>query len=162
MLIGSSIGASYWVRPRVASFRRAIALAVRPHEARPIARDLLAIAGRTGCPFGDLLAGWFRAQFEFGTLRYIADPEGPLDFWSSPKTTLERGGGDCDDMAVLGASILRAAGLVGRVVVGTLGGAGHAWTEGCDDQGPFLLEATNGDLCRWQRPIGYLPNPAIT
>jgi hypothetical protein len=65
-------------------------------------------------------------------------------------------------MAVLGASILRASGQIGRVVVGTLGGVGHAWTEGCDDQGPFLLEATNGELFRWYRPADYLPNPAIT
>lgn len=161
MLIAASLGEAFWVRPRVESFRRAIALAVRPHEARPIARRLLTIWGLSRRSFGHVLACWFRSQFESGALRYIPDPEGPLDFWCSPKTTLERGGGDCDDLAVLGASILRASGMTGRVVVGTHDGDGHAWVEGRDERGSFLLEATSGDLARTWRPSAYVPNPDI-
>jgi transglutaminase-like putative cysteine protease len=161
MLFEATIGDAFWVRPRVQSFRRAIALAVRPDEAWPIARNLTALWKRTAYSFAHVLAWWFRSERASGRLEYIPDPEGPLDFWCSPETTLERGGGDCDDLAVLGASIILSAGWPGRVVVGTHEGQGHAWVEGRDERGWFLLEATNGDLLRNWRPRAYVPNPYI-
>jgi hypothetical protein len=156
-----ALGDAFWVRPRVDSFRRAIIATVRPHEARPIARGLMAVWRQTSASFGQVLSWWFRSQFAAGALRYIPDPVGPLDFWCSPETTLERGGGDCDDLAVMGASILPAAGWPGRIVVGTYGRQGHAWVEGFDERGWFLLEATTGGLFRHRRPVAYRPDPRI-
>lgn len=117
-----------------------------------------------GHSFAAEIARWFRTGFRDGTLRYIPDPARPLgyDYWCSPAATLERGGGDCDDLAILGASLLLAGGVDAWVVVGTIhqGGRidGHAWIEGIDERGGFLIEATSGGLVRNRRPPQYRAN----
>jgi len=94
-----------------------------------------------------------------GDLAYRHDPPG-CDRWCSPHTTLydHEGKGDCDDLTILGASILLATGVDAAVAVGHLCGpvlcGGHAWVEGVDEHGPFLLESTNGQLHR-DRPARY-------
>jgi len=94
-----------------------------------------------------------------GDLCYITDPRA-CDRWCAPAETLRRGGGDCDDFAILGVSLLRALGVPAFVIVGrTCDGSGcawHAWVEGRDRRGRFHLEATSGALVRgpW-RPAGY-------
>lgn len=97
-----------------------------------------------------------------GRLRYAKEP-GTSDLWQSPRLTLSRGGGDCEDLAILGMSLLIALGLDDVVLVlGTLHSRtrrpqGHAWLEGWDRQGWFLLEATTGRLIRHRRPDEYVP-----
>ncbi len=103
------------------------------------------------------VARFFQSQFVKGALRYISDPEG-CDLWGPPHATLMRGGGDCDDLAALGVSILHAMGTDADMLVGVVcdrnGCGGHAWIEGHDERVYFVLEATSGDLFR-SRPGGY-------
>jgi Transglutaminase-like superfamily len=102
------------------------------------------------------LSNWFQNQFALGKLRYISDPP-DCDRWGRPSHTLERGGGDCDDLAILAASFCRAMNVPMALVVGRVCNRrtceGHAWVEGQDEHGWFLLEATNGSITR-----GLLPN----
>lgn len=104
------------------------------------------------------LSTWFQSRFAEGKLRYISDPP-DCDRWGRPSHTLKRGGGDCDDLAILGASLFRAMNVPMAVVVGRLcdrrGCEGHAWVEGNDEHGWFLLEGTNGSLFRNVRPNEY-------
>jgi predicted transglutaminase-like cysteine proteinase len=56
---------------------------------------------------------------------------GQIDIWSSPLTTLERGGGDCEDYAIAKFVALRRAGIAPddlRIVImhDTIRGEGHA------------------------------------
>ena len=157
----SAMGECVWVRPLVESFRRAIERVVRPAEAEGLAIHLEEVWCCTPLTFASVVGWWLIQARKAGRLIYIPDPAGPLDFWCSPKSTARRGGGDCDDLAVFAASTLLAAGRPTTVVVGTLFGSGHAWCEGYDEAGWFLLEATSGDVHRWSRPIGYEPNPAL-
>lgn len=105
------------------------------------------------------MAAWFRQQYRTGALSYIKDP--PIgDYWRSPTMTLRDGGGDCDDTAVLGCSMLLVtAESWATIVIGTVGlwfPEGHAWVEGIDEGGPFLLETTSGELIRAiKRPAKY-------
>lgn len=95
---------------------------------------------------------WLGRAFDERFLRYAPDLYG-RDVWCSPAITVKRGGGDCDDLAILAASLLIAAGIDAGVAVGTICGVGgvcggHAWVEGTDERGWFLLEATTGDVFR--------------
>jgi hypothetical protein len=103
------------------------------------------------------IAGFIRSCLENGQLRYIPDPR-DCDRWGRPSETFRRGGGDCDDLAILAASLCRAMNVPMTVVVGTMCSGrvcdGHAWVEGADEAGGFLIEATNGQLLR-HRPVGY-------
>lgn len=152
------------MRPSPVNQCYAISELVRPWEVA----DLIQIVPEWMLPKGHTLAAsaaaWLRSQFRTRRLRYIPDPERPVgyDYWCSPSATLERGGGDCDDLAILAASILLAGGIDAWVVVGTLkqgwGSTGHAWVEGVDERGGFLIEATSGRLTRHVRPAEYHAN----
>jgi len=104
------------------------------------------------------IARWLRQQFTLGVLRYIPDPD-DCDRWGRPSETFRRRGGDCDDLAILVASFCRAMGVPMHVIVGehcdNMQCGGHAWVEGQDEHGWFLLEATSGNLYRYARPAGY-------
>lgn len=104
------------------------------------------------------ISNWFQNQFSAGKLRYIADPI-DCDQWGRPALTLARGGGDCDDLAILAASFCRAMDVPMAVIVGRLCNRGrcegHAWVEGEDEHGWFLLEATNGTITRNTLPNDY-------
>jgi len=99
------------------------------------------------------VGSWMRRTF-----KYKPDKPGP-DQWCPPAVTLKRGGGDCDDLAIMGCSVLRAAGIESDVRTGTMdqgeGPVGHAWVEGYDWRGWFLLEATSGAVHRCL-PAGYV------
>jgi transglutaminase-like putative cysteine protease len=159
MLVGMTLGDAYFVRPRIPSFREAIARTVRPREAAPVARDVISVWRRNDLTFAGTLGFWFKAAARLGVVTYFPDPQGPYDYWRSPKTTLEDGGGDCDDLAILAISTVLCCGLRGRLILGDMNGVGHAWVEGADERGWFLFEATNGDVFRGSRPAGYEPWP---
>ena len=102
------------------------------------------------------------ADFMADNLTYIADGA-EADVWCSPQATLHKGGGDCDDLSIFACAMARAAGCIADVKVGYLfeaeeGWIGHAWVEGVDRHGPFLLEATAGVVYR-DRPAEYVPVP---
>jgi transglutaminase-like putative cysteine protease len=96
--------------------------------------------------------------FATGELRYIADPDW-CDLWGPPSETFDRGGGDCDDLAIVALSMCRFIGLnKSAAVVGLMWQRGvygwHAWVEGEDDAGWFLIEATTPAILR-ARPNSY-------
>jgi hypothetical protein len=99
-----------------------------------------------------------------GRLRYRRDPG--RDVWFSPAATLQRRGGDCEDLAILSLSLLLAGGhheahlVIGRHCDGRRC-EGHAWVEGADARGGFLFEATSMQLMRY-RPPAYRPNWGVT
>jgi transglutaminase-like putative cysteine protease len=138
---------------------RAIRRLVRPQEVR----HFIHVVPNACLPLGHALANevgrWFRQRFSDGTIRYIADPKDSFDHWCSPAATLARGGGDCDDLAILATSLLLAGDVNAHVVVGRLSDGwrriGHAWVEGIDESGGFLLEATSGRVVRGVRPAAY-------
>lgn len=99
------------------------------------------------------IAEWMRKKLARGELFYMPDPE-DCDRWCSPAVTLRLRGGDCDDLAILIASMLKLQGVETSFAAGWSGNEGHAWVEGWDKRGPFLLEATSGELFR-HRPSGY-------
>lgn len=103
------------------------------------------------------VAEYLQTAFHTGQLAYIPDPK-ECDLWCSPRVTFARGGGDCDDLAALAVSILHAMGVEAHLAVGVYCDgdkcSGHAWVEGRDKQGGFLLEATSGTVQRI-RPSAY-------
>lgn len=139
---------------------RAIQDLVRPEEVAHLLRTVPAHLVPPAYSFVGSVARWLQGQMGTGDLAYIPDPEW-CDRWCSPTGTLDRGGGDCDDLAILAASLLMAGGLAVDVVVGRHCNGfvcdGHAWVEGCDQRGWFLLEATQGHLFRRGRPATYSP-----
>ena len=139
------------VAPNTVAWQQGIRALLRPSEARALALRALTLH-RVGVPtanaVGRALAG----------LVYIPDP-GTADLWQSPAATLEHGGGDCEDLSIVAASALTALGVPVDVVIGDVWNgvawSRHAWVEGDDGQGPFLLEATAGRVFRNTRPSSY-------
>lgn len=99
------------------------------------------------------IAEYFRRQFATRYFRFVDDPAW-CDRWSTPRRTLRTGTGDCDDLAILALAMLRYIDVHSYIVVGDLSGNGHAWIEGEDSAGFFLIEATTGALIR-HRPNHY-------
>lgn len=135
----------------------AIQKMVRPHEVQHIVSKIRCASGR------HLLIGnlteWWQDEMRAGRLRYTADPD-DCDLWSAPSLTLALGAGDCDDLAIVAASVLIAGGDHASVGVGHLlkqgQSLGHAWVEGWDRDGRFyLFEATTGEHFHDQRPAHY-------
>lgn len=129
-----------------------MAIAVRtllaPEEIRAAARALTARSSTFGRehPLRTL-----KALFQSGRLRYRADDSfrgtsrAP---WYRPAATLQRGGGDCEDLAILLAAMLNAHGWDASVVIGSMwqGGTwgGHAWVAVRNRRGEAVyFEATN-------------------
>lgn len=137
---------------------------LRPFEVRAVARQLASIPG----PAASIVAGAVRGALTLGILRYERDPVGtdplgiPHDPWRSPRQTHREQRGDCEDLSLYWASILDWLCPQVHFVVGSIWQSGtdwsaHAWVEGYDSLGWFLLEATNGALHRHQRPWIYGP-----
>jgi transglutaminase-like putative cysteine protease len=143
--------------PGPAAFLWARDRLIRPREVSPITAAIAARWTRSSLPYADEVALWLWSAFQAGALRYIPDPPGRNDFWCSPRSVLERGGDDCDGLSVLVASILLGAGCAATVRVGTYGTDGHAWVEGVDDAGPFLIETTAPGTVHRIRPPEYQP-----
>jgi transglutaminase-like putative cysteine protease len=131
---------------------------MRPDEVQPILRVPTYYEAMT--PFASRLADWLRGHLSTGMLRYLADGSG-RDVWQSPSETLRRGGGDCEDLALLALSFLENQKIPAVLVTGTYNGFGHAWVEGQDADGGFMIEATSGGFLRGNRPWGYVPDSLI-
>jgi len=75
------------------------------------------------------------------------------EFWMTPSETL-RGHGDCEDTSILLTSLIRAGGVSNcYVVLGNLGGYGHAW---CELNGQ-ILETTYTSARPVPDPQDYCP-----
>ncbi len=152
------------MRPRLDNQCYAISELVRPWEVAGLIQMVPPWMLPRGHTFASEVAGWLHARLRNGMLRYIPDLERPsgYDYWCTPSATLERGGGDCDDLSILVASLLLAGYVDAWAVVGTIQHgrrvAGHVWVEGFDDRHGFLIEATSGDLFRYVRPPQYRAN----
>ena len=81
-----------------------------------------------------------------GRFRYMSDVRFLPDQWQSPSRTVERGGGDCDDLSILAASALLKTGAAFDIEI--VISRNHMWVEGYDWCGPFILEATSGQVMR--------------
>jgi hypothetical protein len=111
------------------------------------------------------VARCMRDMFANGALRYIQDPPAPpgepCDFWRPVRETFENGGGDCLDLSVVTAAVCDLIGLSWTIVVGSVHphtpDKGHAWIEGTDNAGWFLIESTSptDNLIRYARPNLY-------
>jgi transglutaminase-like putative cysteine protease len=104
-------------------------------------------------PFAEQVAQWLRGEYAARRFAYQSDPSG-FDVWYSPATTLRRRQGDCEDWTLVVVSMLLAGGVSSAVCVGSVPGGGHAWVEGVDASGHFLIEATSGEFMRY-RPAQY-------
>jgi hypothetical protein len=146
------------VAPSPENWCDAVARVVLPQQVANVARFIprWPQAGTRG--LADNVSDFMRQWLQTGVLRYIADPKG-CDLWGQPLATFMRRGGDCDDLAALGVSLLLYLGVDTDMMVGFAckGGKcdGHAWVEGHDERGWFLLEATSGALYRGERPAMY-------
>ncbi|MCX4239101.1 hypothetical protein [Paraliomyxa miuraensis] len=90
-------------------------------------------------------------------LVYIADVP-THDRWCPPHVTFARGGGDCDDHAIVGASLLLGLGVQAWVAIGDGPTGPHAWVVGRDPQiGPFVLEPQDGHIWLGNQAPGYQP-----
>jgi len=70
--------------------------------------------------------------------------------------TLARGGGDCDDHAILATSLLTGCGMMAWVAIGRGPTGPHAWVIGTDPlRGPFVLEPQGGKLWWGGSAPGY-------
>lgn len=107
---------------------------LRPWEVADLVGPVDEWALRSGRDFVDGVAAFV------GAIPYASDP--PVDVWQSPALTRVRRAGDCEDHALMAASVLDAADVPVAMILGTLDGKGHAWVEGYDEHGWFLLEAT--------------------
>jgi hypothetical protein len=77
-----------------------------------------------------------------GRIRYVPDSKG-RDYWQTPEETLEKGIGDCEDIAIYTHHLLLRKGIKAEVVVGLLGPNakhGHCWVEYEQDGGRFIIE----------------------
>lgn len=145
----------------------AVQYLVRPNEVEQfITRTPSSYAPRSSRPFAEQVADWLRSKLSSRELSYQRDPGGPLDYWSAPSHTLTWRGGDCEDLTLLGVSMLLAGGVSAHVAVGNLWDGssfgGHAWIEGQDGRGFFLIESTTGDMWRYGRPSSHILSWTIT
>ncbi len=134
---------------------------VSTEEVAALRRPLQATGSLYGLTPAETVASALTEWMHLKWLSYIKEPKG-ADNWLPPATTLRRGGGDCEDLSILGLSLLYALGLDSAYLcVGQLltphGWGGHAWIEGVDARGGFLIEATTGGIRRGLRPGTYRP-----
>ena len=90
----------------------------------------------------------------------------PADFWQTPRQTLVKGMGDCEDSALLLTDWMLSNDVPARMALGTADGGGHAWCIVKVDQTDYLLESTNrnpdlDNLPAVNRNDGYAPTSLI-
>lgn len=87
------------------------------------------------------------------SIRYLNDVN-EVETVRTPLLTLEHGAGDCDDQAVLLASLLEATGKPTRfVAAGFMGGdLEHVWTEAKVGDSWYALETTEPVPMGWRPP----------
>ncbi len=170
------LGIALWARPERPSRRilqcpsclrvsystearwRAARALVRPREVSDLFRSVPNFSLPRDYSEAGSVAKWLENSFADGSLTYRSDPP-DVDIWCSPARTRGTGGGDCDDLAILAGSMIAYAGAAPQIAIGYYCNGqtcdGHAWVEGEDRRGWFLLEATNGQLYRYRRPERY-------
>ena len=131
-------------------WRRALSILIRPYEVANLLRIVPISRLSKNFSFVKNVANWVNKNLE-----YIPDPD-RCELPLSPAETINRGGGDCEDLAGVAVSLLIAGNIPCRIVLGLYSGIGHAWVEGRDNRGWFLLEATTGQLYRRRRPRNYV------
>ncbi len=127
---------------------------LKPHETARILPE--ALPERTS-----LRADLERAMvYVNGRITYVSDLDnfGKKDYWQYPRETLESGKGDCEDMALLLASLLMEAGIDDvRVVVGNYEHEPHAWVEVRGRRATYILDSAFGKM--YTAPMGsYVPH----
>ncbi|MDP7494070.1 MAG: transglutaminase-like cysteine peptidase [Candidatus Undinarchaeales archaeon] len=127
---------------------------LKPHETAGILNE--ALPERTS-----LKADIGRAMMYVNRrIAYVSDLDnfGKKDYWQYPRETLASGKGDCEDMALLLASLLIEAGIKGvRVVVGNYEHEPHAWVEVKGRRATFILDSSFGKI--YTTPMGsYVPH----
>lgn len=125
----------------------------RPKEVLPFLAPYLTWGGRQR----PVDAAKGVAQWAHDRIHYVTDVAkwGRPDYWQSPHATLASGSGDCEDSSLVVWSALPIVGLPeGRLVIGTMGGDGHAWVE-LPTLG-LLIESTSGVVHPLGAP-GYQP-----
>lgn len=156
-LIVSPPGEALCVRCQVPDRAKAARRLIRPHETSAIAieRWTLKPPSQFDAYFrpSAIVGRWMEAFRASGRLLPMLDPS-RCDFWKSPARTWHDGGGDCEDFAIFALSLLRNLGVKASLITGTLHGVGHAWVEGHDRLGWFLLETVTGQVSR-SFPPGY-------
>lgn len=108
----------------------------------------------------DSPANRLRQAYNFVTLniRYVSDMSqfGFEEVWQLPDSTLSRAMGDCEDLAFLLCSLLRALGVDARMVFGVYKGEGHAWVWAQIGNVGGILESTSGlPFTGFADPGGY-------
>jgi len=127
-------------------------------EVRSVAQGILEKYQCAGCGKVKKIVHWFSKNIQY---RSDLQNFGILDYWQLPLETLELGSGDCDCMSFLLASLLEAAGLDTRVVMGNSDMGYHMWVEVADEDGQWLLiEATNSKIYPWSHrsKMHYYPD----
>lgn len=149
------------VGPDDTSRLTAVQRLVRPNEVQDLisrpSQPSLHLAFST---FPERTAAWLEGQLRCQALRYLPDPP-TRDIWQSPGFTRRRHGGDCEDLALLVVSLLTHENIPSYLVTGTINHVGHAWVEGTDERGWFMIEATAGTFSRGYRAFnGQLVRPS--
>jgi len=78
--------------------------------------------------------------------QYVGDgnnDDEPTDFWQTPRQTLVKGTGDCEDSALLLTDWMLSNKIPARMALGTVDGSGHAWCIVRMEETDYLLESTN-------------------
>ena len=97
-------------------------------------------------------------------ISYVTDNVnfGVPDFWLFPEETLEHGSEDCDGLSLLTCSLLEAAGVPARCVMGQTDFGYHMWVECMDPVTGdwFLIETTRGRVYDWEErsQLHYYPD----
>ena len=114
-------------------------------------------------PLDAMLSIW---QAAVRRCRYVEDAtmdDTPADCWQTPRQTLRKGTGDCEDSALLLTDWMLGNKIPARMVLGTMDGGGHAWCIVRVDKTDYLLESTNRHPDMENLPIvnpndGYAPS----
>ena len=109
---------------------------IRPEEVSPLLTRQEAVLART-CGAATAVTTVMQGLRESGALRYERDPT-RCDLWQSPRLTLERGCGDCEDSTFLAASLAAALRCEPQVVL-------YRCT-------PLSLALVSSGLCRTRQP----------
>ena len=126
---------------------------VLPDEVEWLASDVLSMSCFTGWNMAESLAMRLR---QLG-MRYLEQPDG-TGLWRSPKATLMKRAGDCDDMALFVASGILACEMPGYVALGMRRGRYHACALGQDEAGWFWLDPSSWAVTRLpRRPRRFQP-----
>jgi len=96
-------------------------------------------------------------------IEYVPDKPGH-DVWQSPRETIERQKGDCEDLAIYLQSLLKRQGVESEVILGLKNSTlkhGHAWCEFEFDGEAIIVEPGVGGIYRRKTLPRCLYIPAV-